>query len=288
MGEKCPGVSSKQAGKTDSCRGCPNASYCAQPKQIDPDIEHIQQRLAGKTIVAVMSGKGGVGKSTVTRNIADALARRHVRTCILDLDLSGPSIPRLTGTDGASMGGSNNVVYPVEISEFLSAVSVGYLQESYDDAIVFGSSLKNATIKKLLRDCEYADTEVLLIDTPPNISDEHLAMASLVRPHLSIVVTTPQRLSLQDVVRQIDFCRKAGIRILGILENMKRFVCPQCHVSRNIFSDTGVEAYCVSAGIEYLGALELQQEIARSSDAGCPVLRDVFEDLADAIVRNKV
>lgn len=285
MGEKCPGVSSEEAGKSGGCKGCPNESYCAQPKQVDPDVEYIREKLKGvKMIVAVMSGKGGVGKSTVTRNLGEAISRRGIQTCILDLDLSGPSMPRLTGTDGSSMHELNNTIYPIEVGPFLKVVSTGYLQEAGDDAIVFGSNLKTNTVRRLLKCCDYGGIEVLLIDTPPNISDEHLGMVTFVKPHVGVIVTTPQRFSLQDVIRQVDFCRKAGIDILGIMENMKRFTCSTCHHQKDIFKDTGIESYCKSSGIPYLGSIDLKQDIARSSDDGMPVQEDVLEELATVVL----
>lgn len=289
MGENCPGVSSKEAGKSEDCRGCPNASYCAEPKKIDPGIQYISERLKGiRIIVAIMSGKGGVGKSTITRNIAEIISKRGISTCILDLDLSGPSIPRLTGTDGSSMHEINNVIYPVEVNGFLKAISVGYMQDSYDEAIVFGSTLKTNTVKKLLKCCDYKDTDVLLIDTPPNISDEHLGMVNFIKPHFGVVVTTPQRFSLQDVIRQIDFCKKANIKILGVIENMKKFTCGNCQHQKDIFKDTGIESYCNSNGIPYLGSIDLRQDIAKSSDIGIPIHDHVVEKLAETILLSKV
>lgn len=285
MGRNCPGVSSEEAGKSESCEGCPNVSSCASPRQADPDIQGIQGKLrVMRTIVAIMSGKGGVGKSTITRNIAEEISTRGIRTCVLDLDFSGPSIPRLTGTDELSMQESNNVIYPVEVNEFLKVVSVGHLQESSDDPTVFSSNLKTGTIKRLLRDCDYGDTEVLLIDTPPNISDEHLGLVNFIKPDFGIVVTTPQKFSLQDVIRQIDFCKKAKIKILGIVENMKRLTCYNCQHQKDIFKDVGVESYCSSSDISYLGSIDLRQDIAKSSDSGMPTRDIVFERLANVIL----
>lgn len=285
MGDKCPGVSSSEAGRAEGCKGCPSVSYCSQPRQKDPDIEPIRENLAGiGAIVAVMSGKGGVGKSTVTRAIAEHISSRRVATCILDLDLSGPSIPRLTGTDGTSMCEANGMLQPVEIGRFLKAVSVGHLQESCGEGAMFSSRLKTGAVKKLLKSCNYDGVEVLLVDTPPNVSDEHLAMVNFMRPSFGVVVTTPQKFSLQDVARQIDFCRKAGIGVLGVVENMKRFVCPGCGHHKSIFKDTGVESYCISSGIPYLGSIDLRQEIARRSDSGDAVQEEVLGQVADAIL----
>ncbi|ADM12607.1 Nbp35-like nucleotide binding protein [Encephalitozoon intestinalis ATCC 50506] len=284
MGESCPGVSSKDAGKAKECKGCPNASYCSQPAQPDPDIKIIQENLRGvKTIVAIMSGKGGVGKSTVVRNIAESVSSRGITTCILDLDLSGPSIPRLTGTDGMSMCETSGIIQPIEVNKFLKVVSVGYLQDC-GEGIMFSSSFKTGIIKKFLAQCNYEGVDVLLLDTPPNVTDEHLGMVNFIKPKFAIVVTTPQKFSLQDVIRQIDFCRKAKISVLGVIENMKRFVCPRCSHQKNVFVNTEVESYSKSNGIPYLGSIDLRQDIAKASDIGRPTREEIFDRMADAVL----
>ncbi|KMV65077.1 putative nucleotide binding protein [Encephalitozoon cuniculi EcunIII-L] len=285
MGESCPGVSSKDAGKAEECKGCPNVGYCSQPVQQDPDIKAIQENLSGvKAVIAVMSGKGGVGKSTITRNIAELMSSRGIATCILDLDLSGPSIPRLTGTDGQLMCETNGRLQPVEVHGLLKAVSAGYLQDPCEEGVVFSSTLKTSAMRKLLKWCSYEGTDVLLLDTPPNVTDEHLGMVNFIRPRFGIVVTTPQKFSLQDVARQVDFCRKARIEVLGIIENMKRFTCQKCGHSKSIFRSVGVESYCMSNGIAYLGSIDLKQDIAKRSDSGDTIEEEVLGKIVDAIM----
>lgn len=285
MGESCPGVSSKDAGKAEECKGCPNVSYCSQPMQQDPDIKAIQENLGGiRTTVAIMSGKGGVGKSTVTRNIAECISTRGVVTCILDLDLSGPSIPRLTGTDGMPMCETNGMMQPVEVNRFLKVVSAGYVQNSYGEGAMFSSRLKTNVLKKLLRHCNYEGVDILLLDTPPNVTDEHLGMVNFIKPRLGIIVTTPQKFAMQDVIRQIDFCRKAKIDVLGLVENMKKFICPNCNHQKNVFRSTGVDSYCKSNGVAYLGSINLQQDIAKTSDMGNAVRDDTFNRICDLIM----
>jgi Mrp family chromosome partitioning ATPase len=280
MGEECPGVSSREAGRSEACKGCPNASYCSDKKQTDPDIQTIGERLrAIGRIVAVMSGKGGVGKSTVTRNIAENLARGGTRVCILDLDLTGPSIPRLTGTDGSVMCESNNVMYPVRVMENLEVVSAGYL---YDQSMALSSSSKTALIKKMLLQCDFS-ADVMLVDTPPGVSDEHLGLVNFIKPGAAVIVTTPQKFSFQDVLRQIDFCRKARIRILGVVENMKGFVCDGCQHRTQVFSSCGIQSRCADAGLEYLGSIDLKISIARDSDSGLPTEEPIFAKLRNVI-----
>ncbi|KAH9410643.1 NUBPL iron-transfer P-loop NTPase [Ordospora pajunii] len=281
----CPGTSSRDAGKLDGCKECPNASQCAQPRQLDPDILFIQQRLHDvKAVVAVMSGKGGVGKSTITRNIAEALSLMSIRTCVLDLDLSGPNIPKLTGTNDQVMCEVNSSIRPIRVNEFLSIVSIAYLEESEDQGTVFSSNLKTGIVKKLLKCCDYKDIEVLLIDTPPNVTDEHLGMVEFIKPRHAILVSTPQRFSLQDVVRQIGFCRKTGIRIIGVVENMRRFVCASCNHEAEVFNSVDVQKYCIECGLEYIGSIGLKQSIAKQSDLGMPVQEEIFRKLAYIIV----
>ncbi|KAM0671770.1 cytosolic Fe-S cluster assembly factor nbp35 [Ordospora colligata] len=231
-----------------------------------------------------MSGKGGVGKSTITRNIAEVLSRMNIRTCILDLDLSGPSIPKLTGTNDQVMCEVNNIIKPIKINEFLSVVSMAYLEEREDQGTAFSSNLKTGIVKKLLKCCDYKDIEVLLIDTPPNVTDDHLGMVEFIKPRHAILVSTPQRFSLQDVVRQIGFCKKTGIQVIGVVENMRTFVCASCNHKTEVFNSVDVQKYCIECGLEYIGSVDLKQSIAKQSDLGMPVQEEIFHRLACIIV----
>lgn len=280
---KCPDPESGLAGKAESCKGCPNASKCASAKP-DADIPIIRENLKSiKSIVTILSGKGGVGKSTITSNIAVSLAKKGIRTLILDFDLSGPSIPRLTNTSDDFIYESSTKFKPIKADENLYVVSVGHLEGFEEKVHVFNSNAKNFTIKKILKLCDFSEIDVMIVDTPPNITDEHLALVNYIKPNYGIVVSTPQKLALDDVIRQITFCRKANINLMGLIENMKYFTCTKCKHSNRIFNDFGVEEYCKSENIEYFGYLELKTMIAKESDSGKSIFDAVLEKISDKI-----
>lgn len=280
---KCPSAESGQAGKADSCKGCPNASKCASAKP-DPDIPIIMDNLRPvRLTVAVLSGKGGVGKSTIACNIAECLAARGVSTLILDFDLSGPSVPRLTNTVEETIFSTDDRLLPLRVRENLYAISVGHLEALEEKTRVFNTSAKNFTIKRILKMADFSNIDVMIVDTPPNIVDEHLALSNYIKPLSGIIVSTPQKLAFNDVVRQISFCRKIGMNIIGIVENMKHFVCSTCSHSNRLYSDSHIEHFCDREDIGYLGHLGLEMEIARDSDSGIPIANSLFESISDKI-----
>lgn len=282
--EKCPSIESEMAGRAESCKGCPNASICASSRP-DSDIPVIKENLKSiKNIVAVISGKGGVGKSTIARNIATRVSKKGFNVLILDFDLSGPSIPRLTNTSEGFIYDVNKKFKPIKVDEGLSAVSIGHLEGPEDWARAFNTNAKNHVIKKILKLCDFSGVDVMVIDTPPNITDEHLALANYIKPNSAIAVTTPQRISLDDVIRQISFCRKTGIEILGLIENMKNFSCKKCGHINTIYADSNIEKFCSLEKIEYFGSLELKVSIAKESDCGNSVEDPIFDRIAHRII----
>ncbi|KAI5148223.1 hypothetical protein ENBRE01_0183 [Enteropsectra breve] len=286
----CPSVESGLAGKADSCKGCPNASKCASAKP-DEAIPLIKENIKNvKLFVAVLSGKGGVGKSTVSTCIAHAISQMNYKTLLLDLDLSGPSIPRLTNTMNAYIPSGVERIKPISISPFLHTLSSYYFEGFEDSQIVFDANVKTHLIKKMLKDTELHGIDVVVIDTPPNITDEHLALVNYIKPHCGVMVTTPQGLSLDDTNRQVTFCKKANIEILGMVENMKNFLCKKCGHVNTVFKDVGVAEYCSAQNISYLGSLEINQSIAKSGDSGImldiPLFKRIAKMLKDKIDAN--
>lgn len=234
--EHCPGPESQQAGKMDACAGCPNQQICATaPKGPDPDIPLIQARMATvEHKLLILSGKGGVGKSTFTSMLAYAFAQSPAtQVGVCDIDICGPSIPRMMGVENESIHSSSSGWSPVYVADNLGVMSIQFMLPNQDDAIIWRGPKKNGLIKQFLKDVEWGDLDFLLIDTPPGTSDEHLSINSYLKGSGvdgAVVVTTPQEVSLLDVRKEIDFCRKAEIKVLGIVENMSGFVCPNCEV----------------------------------------------------------
>ncbi|KAL9120383.1 MAG: hypothetical protein Q9187_003061 [Circinaria calcarea] len=274
--EHCPGPESNLAGKGDACAGCPNQAICATaPKGPDPDIPLITARLAGiRHKILVLSGKGGVGKSTFTTMLAHAFASNpDSMVGIMDTDICGPSIPKMMGVEAETIHVSNAGWSPVWVADNLGVMSVQFMLPNRDDAVIWRGPKKNGLIKQFLKDVEWGELDYLLVDTPPGTSDEHLSVNSFLKESGvdgAVVVTTPQEVSLLDVRKEIDFCRKAGIRVLGIVENMSGFVCPNCTHKSQIFKATtgGARKLAKETRIPFLGAVPLDPRIGMACDYG--------------------
>ncbi|SCU84201.1 LAFA_0D08746g1_1 [Lachancea sp. 'fantastica'] len=211
-------------------------------------------------ILLILSGKGGVGKSSVTTQLALALAGLGNKVGVLDIDLTGPSIPRMFGLEGHSIFQSNNGWMPVSKYEegngVLKVMSLGFLLNDRGNSVVWRGPKKTAMIKQFIKDVVWGELDYLLIDTPPGTSDEHISIAEELRwanPDGAIIVTTPQTVATADVKKEINFCRKVNFDILGIVENMSGFVCPHCAECTNIFSKGGGQKLSEELKIPFLG-----------------------------------
>jgi Mrp family chromosome partitioning ATPase len=273
--QHCPGTQSEAAGKADACAGCPNQQICATaPKGPDPDIAEIVERMSTvKHKILVLSGKGGVGKSTFSAQLSFALAHTGAEVGLLDIDICGPSIPRMLGLVGEQVHQSNTGWSPVYIQDNLAVMSVGFLLKSQDEAVIWRGPKKNGLIKQFLRDVNWGDLDYLVIDTPPGTSDEHLSITQYLREtgvDGAVIVTSPQEVSLIDVRKEINFCKKVGLRVIGVVENMSGFICPKCKIETKIFtpSSGGAEVMAKEMDVPFLGRIALDPLIARSCDEG--------------------
>uniref|UniRef100_A0A8C3WJ29 NUBP iron-sulfur cluster assembly factor 2, cytosolic n=1 Tax=Catagonus wagneri TaxID=51154 RepID=A0A8C3WJ29_9CETA len=200
-------------------------------------MEAAPGNLAGvRHVILVLSGKGGVGKSTISAELALALRHAGKKVGLLDVDLCGPSLPRMLRVQDRAVHQCDRGWVPVFVDreQSLSLMSVGFLLEKPDEAVVWRGPKKNALIKQFVSDVAWGPLDYLVVDTPPGTSDEHMAAVDALRPCGplgALVVTTPQAVSVGDVRRELTFCRKVGLRILGVVENMSGFVCPHCAVS---------------------------------------------------------
>jgi len=228
-----------------------------------------------KKIILVLSGKGGVGKSSVSTQTALGLLEKGLTVGLLDVDLCGPSIPRMIGIEGEEVHKSDGGLVPVLLeNDKLKVMSLGLLTEK-DDAVVWRGPKKQSTIDQLVNDVNWGELDVLVIDTPPGTSDEHIALvknfrsdSSLMERTTSILVTTPQRASLQDVAREINFCKKTGIHITGLVENMSGFVCPNCDECSNIFNAGGGEVLAKKYELNFLGRIPIDPNFGHELDNG--------------------
>ena len=229
----CVGPKSEQAGKADGCAGCPNQSACASGKggaATDPAAAHVSERLANvKNKILVLSGKGGVGKSTFSSQLAFSLSLLGKQVGLLDVDICGPSIPRMLGLVGHEVHQSASGWSPVYVEDNLGVMSIGFMLPQQDDAVIWRGPRKNGLIKQFLTDVVWNDLDFLIVDTPPGTSDEHISIVQLLKDSNitgAIVVTTPQEVSMADVRKELNFCKKTGIRVLGVVENMADIAVP--------------------------------------------------------------
>ncbi|KAI7849249.1 cytosolic Fe-S cluster assembly factor CFD1 [Circinella umbellata] len=218
-----------------------------------------------KHIVLVLSGKGGVGKSSVTTQLALSLVEKGHKVGIMDVDLTGPSIPRMLGLDGHQVHQSSKGWVPVyaDDKQSLACMSIGFLLSNKNDSVVWRGPKKTAMIKQFLQDVCWGELDYLLIDTPPGTSDEHIATIENLKeysPDGAVVVTTPQGVAISDVRKELSFCKKVKLPVLGVVENMSGFVCPHCTECTNIFASGGGEAMANEYGIEFLGRVPIDPE----------------------------
>ena len=233
----------------------------------------INEKLAriGHTFV-VLSGKGGVGKSTVAVNLALGLIARNFKTGILDTDIHGPSVPKLLGLSGQKLSGNGEDIVPFNYFNRLKVVSIGLLIDGDDKAVIWRGPMKANVIRQFFGNVAWGDLDYLVVDSPPGTGDEPLSVAQLLRSGKSsaIIVTTPQQVATIDVEKSITFCRQLGLPISGILENMSGFVCPHCGQEADIFSSGGGKRLAEKFGVPFLGAIPLDGDIVKSGDAEQP------------------
>ena len=237
-----------------------------------------------KRVVLVLSGKGGVGKSTVATQLAFAFQSAGQKVGILDIDLCGPSVPKMLGLQGNEVYQCDQGWVPVytDQSQSLGVMSIGFLLSRDDEAVVWRGPKKNAMISQFITDVAWKDRDILIIDTPPGTSDEHITvMESLasVKVDGAILVTTPQAVAVGDVRREITFCKKKKLKILGIIENMSGFVCPHCQDCTNIFSKGGGKALAEYSKVKFLGEIPIEPNIAMAAEKG----QNFIESFQDSV-----
>ena len=248
------------------CAACASKGSCSTPKEdpVKPTLERI------KHVFVVLSGKGGVGKSTVAANLALGLRLRGQAVGLLDVDVHGPSIPKILGLQGQRAMGDGEKLIPLETAEGLKVMSTGLILEKEDEPIVWRGPLKAGVIKQFIGEVRWGDLDYLIVDCPPGTGDEPLSICQLIPSAEAILVTTPQQVATLDVSKSITFCNQLGLRIAGVIENMSGFTCPHCGVFTPIFKTGGGEALAKRYGLPFLGKLPIATEIGESGDDGKP------------------
>jgi ATP-binding protein involved in chromosome partitioning len=221
-------------------------------------------------VIAVASGKGGVGKSTTAANLALALAGEGMRVGILDADIYGPSMPRLFGLYAKPVVGENRVIQPLT-AHGLKIMSMGFLV-SEQTAMVWRGPMVAGAVQQLLREVAWEPLDVLVVDMPPGTGDAQLTLAQSVELSGAVIVSTPQDLALIDARRGVEMFRKVDAPILGIIENMSTFICPNCGARHDIFGHGGARKEAARIGIPFLGEIPLDLALRETSDAGLPIV----------------
>ena len=313
----CVGPSATTAGKASACDGCPNQKECASGKFQNVNGEKTEEELAiasrlstCKRVLLVLSGKGGVGKSTMAQAMARELSETS-KVGLLDIDICGPSVPTMTKKEGADVHRSNGGWQPVYVTENLSVMSIGFLLPNKDDSVVWRGPRKNGLIKQFLCDTEWGELDYLIVDAPPGTSDEHLSIVQYLKGGAKIdgalIVTTPQEVAMADVRKEVNFCEKTGVKVLGVVENMsgsdlrlgevtfslddgtedvtalvrealdaKGIDSSRLTIDCPVFAATrgGAEHMCKEKGIPFLGKVPIDTGIGRAGEDGDSVFGD--------------
>ncbi|RHY43686.1 hypothetical protein DYB28_014358, partial [Aphanomyces astaci] len=324
----CVGTQSDEAGKASGCAGCPNQSLCASgaTKLPDPTVATVKDHLSRvKHKILVLSGKGGVGKSTISCQLAFGLAQKGFQVGLLDVDITGPSVPRMLGLQGQEVHQSNEGWSPVYVDDNLGVMSIGFMLPNADDAIIWRGPKKSGLIKQFLTDVHWGDLDYLIIDTPPGTSDEHISIVQYLKDAQidgAVVVTTPQEVAMADVRKELNFCKKTNVPILGYgtlpqpihtymhstqplkyqtqhVLDVLRAKAPELlslAVHLQVFPPAagGGEAMAHAFNVPFLGRLPLDQKLTQACEEGVSFLEayptssaaSAFKQILDQVVLN--
>lgn len=249
----------------------PEAQQAAAAQQ-----ENAIKRSLGKikNKILVMSGKGGVGKSTVSVNLALGLAKKGHKVGLMDVDIHGPDVVRMLNLKGVMQPPKtpDSLVVPLEYSENLKVVSLEYMMQDRDEAIIWRGPLKIQAIRQFVADFDWGELDYLIIDAPPGTGDEPLSVAQTIPMVRAIVVTTPQKVALADVRKSINFCKTMNVDIAGVLENMSGLVCPHCNEIVEVFKTGGGKELAKDLELPFLGAVPMDPKVVQAGDDGVPYL----------------
>ena len=240
------------------------------PQQMQAEQDTAVNESLGKikNKILVMSGKGGVGKTSTSVNLAIALADKGYNVGIIDVDLHGPDVPRMLGLEGTPQVNENKKLNPISHSEKLRAISIESFTPNKDDAIIWRGPLKFSAIKQFIGDIDWGNLDFLIIDAPPGTGDEPLTVAQTITDAKAIIVTTPQEVALADVRKSINFCKTVKMEIFGLIENMSGFSCPHCGEMIELFGTGGGEHTANQMGVRFLGRIPFDPKMVACGDSG--------------------
>ncbi len=256
-----------------------NDEYAAQDLRIRERLDKIGRK------IMIMSGKGGVGKTTVTVNLANALVDMGCRVGVLDTDLHGPNVAVMFGCKDAKLfSDDGTTLVPIEPREGLKVMSLAFALEDPDAPVIWRGTLKNSAIRQFIGDVDWGELDYLLIDTPPGTGDEQLTVCQTI-PELtgSIIVTTPQEVAVLDARRSVNFSRKLGVAIIGVIENMSGLVCPHCGEEIPLFGKGGGKKMCQEMHVPFLGAVPMEVGLPEAEDSGVAWVEQAGHPSAEAL-----
>ena len=289
MSDACKTCPSKSDDKEGSC-GAAKVATTMQDLGLKSTLSKIKHK------ILVMSGKGGVGKSTVATNLALGLAKRGYQVGLIDVDLHGPDICRMLDLKEklyTEKEEKPKLLPPMTYDDNLKVISLEYLMEDRDEAIIWRGPLKIKAIRQFIGDIDWGELDYLVIDAPPGTGDEPLSVAQTIKDVNALIVTTPQEIALADVRKSISFCRHVKIRILGIVENMSGFICPHCSEPVDIFGSGGGMRTALEFSLRFLGKVPMDPRVVMGGDAGKPYLSSgagtvatkAFDEVLDNILK---
>jgi len=266
----------------------------AHETRITNDDVNTGEKKEGRRTILVLSGKGGVGKSTVSINIAVTLAKKGYKVGLVDVDIHGPSIPVMLNIPKVDVLKGESGIIPLVLPDLygMKVMSLGFMLEKSDDPVIWRGPLKNQMIEQFLNDVDWGDIDYLIVDNPPGTGDEPLSTAQqLAGKGEAVLVTTPQAVSTSDVSRSINFAKNLNLSIVGLIENMSGFVCPHCHATTHIFRSGGGEKLADTYSIPLLGSIPIDPNIGVAGDIGIPYVHrfdaspvsDIYSDICDKI-----
>ncbi len=256
-GSSCP----SQGGQQD---------MAARQKLEDEAIKVSLSKIKHK--IFVLSGKGGVGKSSISANLAASLSKKGYKTGLMDVDVHGPSIAQMLGLTGLLDISEQQLLIPKQINGNLKVVSVQALMQDKDQAIIWRGPAKTGMIRQFVSSVDWGELDFLIIDAPPGTGDEPLTVVQTIPEALGIIVTTPQEVALADIRKSISFCKTVHLKTLGIVENMAGFKCPHCNEPIDLFSSGGGEKTAKAQGLTFLGSIPFDTDVVISGDSGVPIM----------------
>ncbi|MEN6341010.1 MAG: Mrp/NBP35 family ATP-binding protein [Methanospirillum sp.] len=266
--ETCTDTEKKES-CSGECASCPSAREHGMaggglPEKAPIDVKHV---------ILVLSGKGGVGKSTVAVNLAYALSSRGFNTGLLDLDLHGPTVPKMLGIENARLQTIDNKIEPVRVTGSLAAVSMAFLLPDTSTPVIWRGPMKMSAISQFLSDVNWGSLDFLVVDLPPGTGDEALTIAQLA-PNLrgAVIVTTPQEVATLETSKAVRFVEKLNIPVIGVVENMSGMICPHCQTEIDVFGKGGGKKMADDLGVPFLGAIPLDISMREAGDVGRPAV----------------